>query len=59
MRITEVEDDQSDWRFKATIDRLVGNIPAACKVLREEGHVNLAGQFERDRLNLVYWLEAE
>lgn len=44
-----------DWRFAATINRLIGNIPAACKVLLEEGYVSLAGQLQRDRDNLVYW----
>lgn len=45
------------WRFTVTIDRLIGNIPAACKILREEGRTNLADQLERDRRNLVYWRE--
>ena len=45
------------WRLTATIDRLIGNIPVACKLLREQGRVSLAGQLERDRNNLVYWQE--
>jgi len=46
-----------DWRFTATIDRLISNIPAACKVLLEEGYVSLAGQLKRDQANLVHWQE--
>ena len=38
-----------------TVDRLIGNIPATCEILRSSGRVNLAGQMERDRDNLVYW----
>jgi len=45
-------------RFNAaTIERLISNIPAACKVLEEEGYVSLAGQLKRDCDNLVYWQE--
>ena len=44
-------------RLEATMDRLVSNIPAACKVLKEQGYHNLAGQLQRDQENLVYWLE--
>ena len=46
-----------NWRVKATINRLISNIPAACGVLREQGCVNLAGQLGRDYENLVYWQE--
>lgn len=44
-------------RIAATLDRLISNIPAACKVLLEEGYANLAGQLGRDCNNLVYWQE--
>lgn len=46
-----------NWRIGATIDRLISNIPAACKVLQEEGYISLAGQLRRDQANLVYWQE--
>ena len=47
-----------DWRVGATIERLISNIPAACKVLEEEGYYSLAGQLRRDCDNLVYWQES-
>ena len=50
--------DWSDWRVRATIERLISNIPAACKVLEEEGYHSLAGQLRRDRDNLVCWQES-
>jgi len=43
-----------DGRVSAALDRLIANIPAACKRLEEEGHVSLAGQLRRDTGNLVY-----
>ena len=48
----------SNWRVKATIDRLISNIPLACEVLEENGRVNLAFHLHRDRENLVYWQAA-
>lgn len=44
----------SEERFNATIERLISNLPAACKVLEEEGYANLAGQLKRDRDNLIH-----
>lgn len=53
----EKSSTKTDWRLNATIDRLISNLPAACKVLLEEGNVNLAGQLARDQRNLMYWQE--
>lgn len=47
--------EQKDWRISATLDRLISNIPAVCKVLEEGGYVSLAGQLRRDNANLTYW----
>jgi len=49
--------DKLDWRVRVTLERLASNIPAAVKVLDEEGFSNLAGQLTRDAENLAYWLE--
>ena len=49
--------DNERKRIAVTIDRLLSNIPAACKVLLEEGYVSLAGQLGRDCDNLAYWQE--
>lgn len=49
----------SSWRFKATMDRLISNIPAACKILEEQGYRNLAGQLRRDQENLALWFGEE
>ena len=48
---------RENWRIPGTLDRLIANIPAACKVLREEGYISLAGQLSRDKENLTYWQE--
>lgn len=37
-----------DDRVSHVVDRLICNIPAACKVLEEEGFHSLAGQLRRD-----------
>ena len=47
--------EAKNWRVAVTLDRLISNIPAACKVLKEQGYVNLAGQLGRDCENLEYW----
>lgn len=47
----------ADDRVSAVVDRLLSNIPAACKVLEEEGLHNLAGQLRRDCDALRYWQE--
>jgi len=48
-----------DWRIDAMFERLIANIPAACKVLEEAGYVSLAGQLQRDCDSLIYWWERE
>jgi hypothetical protein len=47
----------ANWRVSAMINRLISNIPAACKVLREQGHASLAFQLCQDQSSLVYWQE--
>jgi len=46
-----------DWRLDATVDRLVSDLPVACKLLEEQGHVNLAFQIRSACNNLHYWQE--
>lgn len=46
-----------DDRVSAAVNRLISNLPAACKVLEEEGYHGLAGQLRRDCEALRWWQE--